>query len=247
MTGQITLDLLVAGIICAAGVMRGITGFGGGMLMTPPLSILLGAVPAVVISLCLEAVAALIMVPATYKDLPLKQFAFLIVPACIAIPVGTQVLIGIDAGLARRLIGAMVVLSSIAMLSGPALCTRGAKGIVGRHRRASRPAAWCNRHRRSACDPVPVVGSGPVRGTRAILTAFISTTSLIGVAALVAAGAITLPLLIWSALLAAVYLAAIWIGMKLFAHLSASQYTRDRAVSDAAARHCGPGRLRRIS
>src|SRR5438105_1327284 len=63
-------------------------------------------------------------------------------------------------------------------------------------------------------------GPGPVRGTRAILTAFISTTSLIGVAALVAAGAITLPLLIWSALLAVVYLAAIWIGMKLFAHLS---------------------------
>jgi hypothetical protein len=37
---------------------------------------------------------------------------------------------------------------------------------------------------------------------------------------LVAAGAITLPLLIWSVLLAVVYLAAIWIGMKLFAHLS---------------------------
>jgi uncharacterized membrane protein YfcA len=180
-TGQITLDLLAAGIVAAAGVMRGITGFGGAMLMTPPLGMLLGAVPAVVISLCLEAVAALIMVPATYKDLPLKQFAFLIVPACIAIPVGTQVLIGIDAGLARRLIGAMVVLSSIAMLSGLRYTREAPKGLS---------------------------------------VAFISTTSLIGVAALVAAGAITLPLLIWSALLAAVYLAAIWIGMKLFAHLS---------------------------
>ena len=58
MTGQITLDLLAAGIVAAAGVMRGITGFGGAMLMTPPLGMLLGAVPAVVISLCLEAVAA---------------------------------------------------------------------------------------------------------------------------------------------------------------------------------------------
>lgn len=220
MTGQITLDLLVAGIVAAAGVMRGITGFGGAMLMTPPLGILLGAVPAVVISLCLEAVAALIMVPATYKDLPLRQFAFLIVPACIAIPVGTQVLIGIDAGLARRLIGAMVVLSSIAMLSGLRYTREAPNGLstaIGALAGLLLGA--------TGIGAPPVIlfllsGPGPVRGTRAILTAFISTTSLIGVAALVAAGAITLPLLLWSALLAVAYLAAIWIGMKLFSHLS---------------------------
>ena len=220
MTEQIGLALLVAGIVAAAGVMRGITGFGGAMLMTPPLGMLLGAVPAVVISLCLEAIAALVMVPATYRDLPVKQFAFLIVPACLAIPLGTQVLVGIDPGLARRLIGAMVVVSSIAMLSGlrytrqaPTHLSVGIGALAGMLLGATGIGA----------PPLILFllsGPNPVRSTRATLTAFISTTSFIGVAALVAAGAITLRLLLWSALLAVVYLATIWIGMKLFAHMS---------------------------
>ena len=219
-TSEVGLDLLVAGIVGAAGLMRGITGFGGAMLMTPPLGILLGAVPAVVISLCLEAVAALIMVPATYRDLPIMQFALLIVPACLAIPLGAQVLVGLDAGLARRLIGAVVVISSIAMLSGlrhtrqaPQSLSVGIGALAGVLLGATGIGA----------PPVILFllsGTNPVRNTRAILTLFISTTSLIGVLALFAAGAVTPALLVRSALLAICYLATIWLGMKAFAHLT---------------------------
>src|SRR5262245_36369267 len=174
--------------------MRGITGFGGAMLMTPPLSMLLGAVPAVVISLILEAIAALIMVPATYRDLPLRQFALLIIPACLAIPVGTLLLISIDAGLARRLIGAMVVVSSVAMLSG----VRYMREPPHRLSVAIGSAAGLLLGATGIGAP-PVIlfllsGPSPVRSTRAILTAFISTTSLIGVIALLGGGAITMPL-----------------------------------------------------
>jgi uncharacterized protein len=227
-TGQIGLDLPVAGIVAAAGIMRGITGFGGAMLMTPPLGMLLGAVPAVVISLILEAIAALIMVPAIHRDLPLRQLALLIVPACLAIPVGTLLLISIDAGLARRLIGAMVVVSSVAMLSG----VRYVREPPNRLSVAIGSAAGLLLGATGIGAP-PVIlfllsGPGSVRSTRAVLTAFISTTSLIGVIALLGGGAITMPLLLWSAGLAVVYLAAIWIGMRLFAHLS------DRSVRTIA-------------
>ena len=220
MAGQVSLDLLVTGIVALAGIMRGVTGFGGAMLMTPPLSMLLGAVPAVVISLCLEAAAALIMVPATYRDLPVRQFALLIVPACLAIPVGTQLLIGFDPVVARRLIGAMVVISSLAMLSGlryvrqpPTSLFVGVGTLAGVLLGATGIGA----------PPVILFllsGPGAARNTRAILTAFISMTSFIGLAALLASGAITVPLMQWSGLLAVVFLAGILIGMKVFAHLS---------------------------
>ena len=220
MTGEIYLDLFVAGIVAAAGVMRGITGFGGAMLMTPPLGILLGPVPAVTISLFLEAVAALIMVPAVYRDLPVKLFALLIVPACLAIPVGTQVLMDIDAVLARRLIGAMVVVSSLAMLSGLRYTREAPNSLfVGMGALAGVLLGA------TGIGAPPVVlfllsGPIPVRATRAILTVFISTTSLIGFIALFSGGAITGLLLAWSALLAVCYLGAIWIGMNMFAHLT---------------------------
>jgi uncharacterized protein len=219
-TDTIGLDFLVASIVAAAGVMRGITGFGGGMLMTPPLGILLGAVPAVATSLFLEALAALVMMPAIYRDLPVRPFALLIIPACLAIPFGTQVLVGIDAVLARRLIGAMVVISSLAMLSGLRYRREAPKGLfvgIGALAGVLLGATGIG-----APPVILFLLSGPtsVHATRAILTVFISTTSLIGFIALFAGGAIDRALLVWSGLLAVCYLGAIGIGLRVFAHLT---------------------------
>ena len=220
MTPDIGSSLLVAGIVAAAGLMRGITGFGGAMLMTPPLGILLGPVPAVVISLGLEAIAALIMVPSIRKDLPLKQFALLIVPASLAIPIGTQVLVGVDAVLGRRMIGAMVTISSLAMLTGlryarqaPASLSVAIGSLAGVLLGATGIGA----------PPVVLFllsGPSPVRNTRAILTVFISATSLIGFMSLYAGGAVTMRLLAGTAALAACYLGTTWLGMKAFTRLT---------------------------
>ncbi|MBX9592438.1 MAG: sulfite exporter TauE/SafE family protein [Hyphomonadaceae bacterium] len=200
--------------------MRGITGFGGAMLMTPPLGILLGPVPAVVISLGLEAIAALIMVPAVHKDLPLRQFSLLIVPACLAIPVGTQVLVGVDAVLARRMIGAMVVISSLAMLTGlryareaPSSMSVAIGSLAGVLLGATGIGA----------PPVVLFllsGPSPIQNTRAILTVFISATSLIGFISLYMSGAVTTRLVAGTAALAACYLGTTWLGMKAFTRLT---------------------------
>lgn len=220
MTGELGRDLLVALIVALAGAMRGITGFGGAMLMTPPLGLLVGAVPAVVVSLFLEAAAALIMVPATYRDLPVREFARLIVPAALAIPFGTSVLVGLDPLTARRAIGCIVVASSLAMLTGlryrrpaPIGLTLSIGTLAGSLLGATGIGA----------PPVILFllsGPGSAAATRAILTAFISTTSFIGLAALAAGGALTLRLVLWSAGLTAVYLATLWLGMAAFSRLS---------------------------
>jgi uncharacterized membrane protein YfcA len=114
----------------------------------------------------------------------------------------------------------MVVVSSVAMLSG----VRYVREAPDRLSVAIGSAAGLLLGATGIGAP-PVVlfllsGPGSVRSTRAILTAFISTTSLIGVIALLGSGAMTMLLLLWSAGLAVVYLTAIWIGMRLFVHLS---------------------------
>ena len=57
-----TNELMVIVIVTLAGFMRGVTGFGGAMLMAPPLSMLIGPVPTVVTALILETAAALVPV-----------------------------------------------------------------------------------------------------------------------------------------------------------------------------------------
>ena len=53
-TGQMLIAMAIAG---AAGVIRGITGFGGSMVMMPPLALLFGPQVAVPVVLLLEAFA----------------------------------------------------------------------------------------------------------------------------------------------------------------------------------------------
>ena len=55
--------------------MRGITGFGGAMLMAPLMSTFLGPVATVLIALFLEAAAGLVMVPAAWHKIDGKMLS----------------------------------------------------------------------------------------------------------------------------------------------------------------------------
>ena len=109
---------MIVGIVALAGLMRGITGFGGAMLMTPPLSLLLGPAPAIVLVLILETAAALVMLPGIYGDLPVKRLVLLAGPACLMVPVGSTLLAFLDPSSSRRLIGAAVIAFSLVLFSG---------------------------------------------------------------------------------------------------------------------------------
>jgi len=54
-------------IALAGGLVRGTTGFGAAMVMTPPLALLVGARTAVPVTLLLETFAAAPMLPAFVK------------------------------------------------------------------------------------------------------------------------------------------------------------------------------------
>lgn len=213
-------QLAVIAIVTSAGLVRGVTGFGGAMLMTPMLSVLIGPVPAVVTALVLETAAALVMFPDALPKAKWRTLVFLTLPAILTVPLGGYLLLTLDPAIARKLIAAVVIVFSAMLLFGvrysgkPRAVTSIALGsIVGALLGATSVGA----------PPVILYllsGPDPVAVTRANLTIFVTAISIIGLAMLAAAGAITATLGLSAASLIVPFLLATWFGGKLFARLS---------------------------
>ena len=208
------------GIVTAAGLVRGTTGFGGAMLMTPVLSALLGPVPAVVTALLLETAAAAVMFPDALPKVRWRTLLYLTLPAIVTVPLGGYLLMTVDPGIARKMISTVVIVFSAMLLLGlrysgsPRAVTSVALGsVVGALLGATSVGA----------PPVilyQLSGPDPVAVTRANLTVFVTAISVIGLVMLGAAGAISATLAASAALLTIPFLLATWLGAKLFARLS---------------------------
>jgi uncharacterized membrane protein YfcA len=215
-----TNELAVIVIVTLAGFMRGVTGFGGAMLMAPPLSMLIGPVPTVVTALILETAAALVMFPDAWPKINKRILLYLTIPACFSVPIGGYLLITLDPFIARKVIAGVVVVFSLGLLlglrySGPQRPQTSVAlgGIVGVLLGATSVGA----------PPVILYlmsGPDPHAVTRANLTVFVTAISAIGLVMLVAAGAITKALAISAFLLCIPYLAGAWVGGLLFGRLA---------------------------
>jgi uncharacterized protein len=211
---------LVIFAVVLAGVLRGITGFGGAMLMTPLLSIVLGGIPAIIVVLIMEAAAALVMVPAVYQDLPRGRLALLVIPACLTVPLGSVVLTVLDPSASRRFIGAAVVISSLALMSGIRYARKPTPALTAA---ISALSGFLLGATSIGAPPVILFllsGPDPAKTTRAILTGFISITSVIGLVATLRVGSDVAPPVWLDCLLCVLYLGSIYLGMKLFRRLN---------------------------
>ncbi|WJR75868.1 sulfite exporter TauE/SafE family protein [Bradyrhizobium sp. NP1] len=217
-------------VVTFAGVLRGITGFGGAMMITPLLSILAGPVPAVVIALILETSAALVMFADAIPKAHWKVLAYLAIPTIFTVPLGGYLLLTLDPVLARKVIAVVVIVCSTALLFGirysgrPRATTSLLLGsIVGAMLGATSVGA----------PPVILYllsGPDPAAVTRANLSIFVTAISVIGLVMLAIAGAITVKLALTAALLVVPFLLSTWLGGKLFTRLN-----------DAIARHIALG------
>ena len=219
--GDMTMnEIAVVAVVTLAGFVRGITGFGGAMLMAPPLSLLIGAVPTVVTALLLEAAAALVMFSDALPKINKRVLFYLILPACFTVPIGGYLLVTLDPIIARKVISAVVAVFSLILLfglrySGPHRQTTSLVlgGIVGVLLGATSVGA----------PPVILYllsGPDPQAVTRANLTVFVTAISVVGLVMLLFAGAFTTRLMISASLLCIPYLAATWLGGALFARMS---------------------------
>lgn len=221
-----TILLATIGIVTAAGFVRGVTGFGGAMLMSPILSVLIGPVPTVVTALILETAAALVMFPDAWPKARWRTLMYLTLPAIVTVPFGGYLLLTLDPSVARKIIAGVVVVFSAMLLFGvryygsPRPATSiGLGALVGALLGATSVGA----------PPVILYllsGPEPVAVTRANLTLFVTAISAIGLAMLAAAGAITIVIGVSALALTAPYLLTTWLGGRLFLRLSETSVRR---------------------
>jgi uncharacterized protein len=218
--------LATIGIVSMAGFVRGVTGFGGSMLMAPILSVLIGPVPAVVIALLLETAAALVMFPDALPKVRWRTLIYLTLPALLTVPLGGYLLLTLDPGIAQKMIAGVVVVFSLLLLLGVRYSgsPRAATSIV----LGSLVGALLGA---TSVGAPPVIlyllsGPDPVAVTRANLTVFVTAISVMGLVMLAAVGAIIATLGISALTLTVPYLLATWLGGKLFLQLSETNVRR---------------------
>jgi len=111
--------LALAGLVAAAaGVIRGITGFGGAMVMAPPLALLLGPRIMVPVTLLLEGIAAMPMLWQTRREVRWRTIGPILAACGVTVPLGAYVLVVADPVTLRRGIAVIVIVFSLLLLRG---------------------------------------------------------------------------------------------------------------------------------
>jgi uncharacterized membrane protein YfcA len=108
--------LIAAAVAVVAGMVRGFSGFGAAMLMTPVFSALYGPRTGVSLCLMLEVVVALPLLPRAVAHVDWRRIAFLLVAAAAGVPLGTLTLTYVAPEPMRWAISA-IVLAAVALLA----------------------------------------------------------------------------------------------------------------------------------
>jgi uncharacterized membrane protein YfcA len=218
MAASFAPEMLALGVLIAlaAGMVRGITGFGGAMVMSPPLALLIGPRLTVPVVVLLEALAAMPMVVQTIRQVHWRVIVPIIVAACLTIPLGGYILVNADPLVLRRAIAATVIGFALLLLRGwrysgtPRLGTSVALGgLSGAMMGATSVGA----------PPVILYllsGPDPIARTRATLTFYLGATGIAVLAMLWARGLLDARSG-WTALaLAPAFYGGVVAGMRLF-------------------------------
>ncbi len=207
---------IAVAIAAAAGVVRGITGFGGAMVMSPPLALLLGPLAAVPVVLLLESVAATPMLVQTRALVRWRVIVPIVAAACVTVPLGTFVLVSVEPLVMRRAIAVTVIVFSLLLLAGwrysgshrlPVSLGLGAVSgtLVGATSMGGPPVIL-----------YLLAGPDRIETTRANLTFFVAAISVAGLAGLWANGVLTWQAAGLGALLAPGYYGGMVLGTHLF-------------------------------
>lgn len=217
---MIMTELSAVAIVIIAGLVRGTTGFGGAMLMTPILSGLFSPINAVVIALLLETAAALVMFPDALPKARWWTLVYLTLPAILTVPLGGYLLLTLDPSIARKIISGVVILFSSMLLFG--FRYGGTPRVITSLALGSAVGVLLGATSVGAPPVILYLLSGPdsIAVTRANLTVFVTAISVIGLVMLAAAGAINGVLAITAAALTMPFLLSTWLGAKLFGRLS---------------------------
>jgi len=205
---------LVIGVL--AGIIRGITGFGGAMVMSPPFAMILGAKLTVPVVLLLEGVAAIPMLASTHRLVRWRVIGPISAAAFVAAPLGTFLLITAEPQTLRRIIAATVIVFSLLLLKG--------WRYAGAHRTTTGVGLGALSGAMAGATSIggpPVIlyllaGPDPIETTRANLMFFICAVSIAGVGMMALAGVFDASALWIAAALTPGYYGGMLLGARLF-------------------------------
>lgn len=217
---------LAVAIAAIAGIVRGITGFGGAMVMAPPLALLIGPLLTVPIVLLLESAAAAPMLVQTRRLVRWRVIGPIIAAAALAAPLGSYLLVNAEPQVMRRVIAAVVIVFSLLLLLGWRYggAQRTVTGV-------SLGAVSGTLVGATGMGGPPVVlyllaGPDPIAVTRANLTYYVAAISIAPLLALWASGSLGMPALTLAAALAPGYYLGMILGIRLFADFNDTRFRR---------------------
>jgi uncharacterized protein len=110
--------LIAVAVVSVAGIMRGFAGFGGTMVIAPVLSLLFDTPEAVAISLLLNTLVSVQLLPDALPLTRWKEIAPMSVATVLTPPLGAMILIAVDADIMRRVIALIVMVFTAVLASG---------------------------------------------------------------------------------------------------------------------------------
>lgn len=115
-------------IVLAGGLVRGLTGFGSGLVMVPLLSLLWGPVEAIATMAGLGMFNLAQLAPDALRRGNLREVTPMLVGAAALTPVGLALLVSLDPALLKKIIAALIL--AITALSLAGWTYRGPRGMV---------------------------------------------------------------------------------------------------------------------
>jgi uncharacterized membrane protein YfcA len=110
--------LIASGVAVVAGFMRGFVGVGSGMLMAPVFAIIFGPLETVVMIVLMELIVTAQLLPSVHRLIEWPVIVPMGVAAALFMPVGTWLLVTVDAELMARAIAAVVLVFVLLLMSG---------------------------------------------------------------------------------------------------------------------------------
>lgn len=218
------------GLALIAGLMRGYTGFGTPIFLSPLYAVLFGPQATVPLLIIMEVPVVVQMVPPAWRKADLRQIAGLAAGCAVMLPVGATMLSVLDPGIVRKAIGLMT-LSFVAMLwfgwryTGPrnAAVRVAVGGISG----------FTNGLTGIGAPPAVLYfmsGDSEITGIRANLIIYFAFITLIAVPSFIYLGLVTWETVARCVLLTPPNLTGIAIGTRFFHGTSEKAYVRAALV-----------------
>ena len=213
----LTVDLATAATIAAvAGSVRGFAGIGSGFIMIPLFSFLFGPAESIVIVAILDGFGSGQLLPWALPRTNWRLVSQIAIATIIMMPVGVWLLLSIDKETARRIVGVVVVLSTMVIASGWRL--RGGT-TLGRSLGFGGLAGLLMGGTGMGGPPVIVyflATSESGEHIRANIISYFLLVVFFIVLAFAWSGVVTVPVLWQTALLTLIFLGFLWLGSRLY-------------------------------